>query len=116
MKVTFHLAALTRQFYDVEKEVPDNTTDLELEEMALEIKDAADGSEYVTDNEYWEEQVPRWEKVRCHCIVKHANTQKEREEIEKRIAYCETINDEDGIKIMRLQLDNSECPARPTEE
>lgn len=116
MKVEFHLAALTRQYYDVTKEVPDNTADSVLDEMAQELKSDADGSDYVEDNEYWEEQVPRWEKVKCHCIVKHANTADERTKLEERIEYCETINDADGIKIMRLQLDNEACPARPTEE
>lgn len=51
----------------------------------------------------------------CHCIVKHANTPEERKEIEDRIVYCESINDFHGITILRLQLDNSECPARPSE-
>lgn len=113
MKVEFHLAALTRQFCDITEEVPDDTSDEVLDAMAQAHRRTADGSEYVTDNEYWEEQPARWEKVVCHCIVKHANTPEERATIEDRIAYCETIKDANGIAILRLQLDNEACPARP---
>lgn len=64
MKVIFHLVAMTRQEYSEERDLPDNTTDAELDEIAENLKHNLDGSEYVDDVEYWEEQPPRWEKER----------------------------------------------------
>lgn len=55
-------------------------------------------------------------KKRCHCIISHANTPKEREEVTKRMAYFERIKDKQGIQICQLRLANGDCPARPKEE
>ena len=62
MKVTFYLAAMTRQECAITLEVPDDTTDAMLDDMALDIRESADGSEYTEDMEYWEEEPERWEK------------------------------------------------------
>ncbi|RLI87982.1 MAG: hypothetical protein DRP01_00080 [Archaeoglobales archaeon] len=113
MKVTFYLVAMTRQECTITREVPDDTTDAMLDAMALDIRESADGSEYTEDMEYWEEEPARWEKVKCNCVVRHANTPEERKEIEDRIEYRKRNNDLHGIEIMELQLENSRCPARP---
>ena len=50
--VTVHLSALTRVTYDCAVEVPDDFEDWD--QLADDAYDAADGSEFVDDNQYWE--------------------------------------------------------------
>jgi hypothetical protein len=61
MKVTIHLSALTRVFYDKEIEVPDGTTEDELDDLVKTIQDETDGGEYTDDIDYWENGQSWWE-------------------------------------------------------
>jgi len=116
--VGFHLTASTRQEYYEERTFPVGVTDGELDAVAQQLKGSVDGEKYTDDNEYWEEQVPRWEKTKvitdkCHCLVKHANTPEEREVVRNRLDYCVSIDDADGVRMSQQQLDNENCPAKP---
>jgi len=59
-KITLNLAAYTRIEFSKEIEVPDDTTDEELEMMLHEFQDSTDGGEYVDDPDYWEQGEPYW--------------------------------------------------------
>jgi len=50
--VQVHLAAITRVTFDCAVEVPDDFQDWD--QLADDVYDAADGSEFVEDNQYWE--------------------------------------------------------------
>ncbi len=52
----------------------------------------------------------------CRCIVRHANTPKERENARKRIRELKAIGDTNGVIIYEASLDNSNCPARRSQE
>ena len=54
MKVLIHLSALTRATFSKEIEVPNGTTDEELEAKVDEIYTDTDGDLFSEDNEFWE--------------------------------------------------------------
>ncbi|MEI7639725.1 MAG: hypothetical protein WCJ37_20585 [Syntrophus sp. (in: bacteria)] len=62
MKVTVHLAALTRVEYSEDIEVPDNITDSELDVLVQQKYKEVDGGEYKDDFEYWEQGHCYWER------------------------------------------------------
>jgi hypothetical protein len=63
MKVQFKLAALTRVEYMVEKEVPDGTSQEELNVMLDQIYEDTDGSEFWDDPDFWDKGYCEWEIV-----------------------------------------------------
>lgn len=62
MKITIHLAALTRVEYSETIEVPDDMTKEALDDLVSQRYDDVDGGEYTDDNEYWEQGHCWWEK------------------------------------------------------
>jgi len=54
MKLLVHMAALTRMEYTREVEVPNGTPQSDWDDIARREYDAADGTEFTTDNDYWE--------------------------------------------------------------
>lgn len=63
MKIRINLAALTRKEYSFEMEVPDGSTDSDLEEAVRSAYEDTDGTEFTEDNEYWEKGHCWWEKI-----------------------------------------------------
>jgi len=53
-KVKIHLAALTRQTYTEEVEVPVEFNENDLDHIVYHTYDNTDGSEFVDDQEFWE--------------------------------------------------------------
>jgi hypothetical protein len=47
---------------------------------------------------------------KCHCIIKHPDTQAEREKIAKALDYARLLNDRVGIILTLAQL-TQVCPA-----
>jgi hypothetical protein len=64
MKIQCHFSALTRQYYDVEIEVPDDADDDVIYEMVRAHGEELDGGEYEDDLEFWEENPPTWERIK----------------------------------------------------
>jgi len=62
-KVRINLSALTRLYWDVEIDVPNNLSRSELDDLVREFYDEVDGSDFVEDNEYWERGNCYWEKI-----------------------------------------------------
>jgi hypothetical protein len=62
MKVTIHLAALTRLYYDEEIEVPDKATDADLDKLVSDKYDEVDGGDYSEDLDWWERGECYWTK------------------------------------------------------
>jgi len=62
-KVRINLSALTRLYWDVEIDVPNNLSRSELDDLVREFYDEVDGSDFVEDNEYWEWENCYWEKI-----------------------------------------------------
>ena len=54
MKVTLCVSALTRMEFSKDIEVPDNTTDEELNDMAEQLYEDTDSSSFTEDLDYWE--------------------------------------------------------------
>ena len=64
MKIRINLSALTREEYSKEVEVPDDTSDADLDRIVTLAYEVCDGSEFTEDNEYWEKGNCWWEKIR----------------------------------------------------
>lgn len=62
-KVRFHLVVMTREECTVEKEVPVDTTNDELDKMLEQVYDATDGPDFAPDVDYWEKGDCRWEII-----------------------------------------------------
>lgn len=64
MKVQCHFSAFTREYCDMEIEVPDDATDEVIFQMVRATGEELDGDDYQTDYDYWEENPPTWEKLK----------------------------------------------------
>jgi len=63
MKVNLCLSALTRVEYSREVEVPDGSTDEELEKLVEDLYSEVDGGDYYDDVCYWEKGSCYFEKA-----------------------------------------------------
>lgn len=63
MKVSAHFSAFTREYCDLEIEVPDDADDDVIDEMVRARGEELDGGEYETDYDYWEDNSPTWERI-----------------------------------------------------
>jgi len=48
---------------------------------------------------------------KCHCLIRHAHTKKEREALGKRLDYFRSIADTKGAMLVLAQLDTDRCLA-----
>ena len=94
-------------------DVPGEVTEKKLDRIAKEIYYRTDRDAYVREVDFWLAGEHKWEDVECNCYVKHANTDLERRTMLERLTYLEGIKDEPGTLMVKAQLDNTECPARP---
>ena len=55
MKIRVNLSALTRVEWSGVVEVPDDTTEAEIEELTARVCDVVSGTEYTDDVDFWDE-------------------------------------------------------------